>query len=140
MSDNICPCPNPPGGSHSCPANHVAVCRVIDGQAHGRCYPITRAFRVRLQMHGISDPEIANWLLATLFPEAHPVEFGTRFELDIPGGRIWDRATNERIQFRLPGRHKGFGGTAPSGADTPPSIPSQGGKARTKQRQLEIYR
>lgn len=36
---NICECPKPPGGKASCPDDHVAICRVINGLAETACIP-----------------------------------------------------------------------------------------------------
>ena len=37
MAKNICNCPNPPGGTVRCEAHQMAVCAVINGEAHYRC-------------------------------------------------------------------------------------------------------
>jgi hypothetical protein len=34
-----CTCPNPPGGSMTCPDGYSAICRVENGQSHGECVP-----------------------------------------------------------------------------------------------------
>ncbi|MET4066804.1 hypothetical protein ABID58_001587 [Bradyrhizobium sp. S3.2.6] len=34
-----CNCPNPPGGVVNCPDDHIAICRVVDGQAMSECIP-----------------------------------------------------------------------------------------------------
>lgn len=32
-------CPNPPGGTVNCPANHDPACIILDGQCHSECFP-----------------------------------------------------------------------------------------------------
>lgn len=112
---NVCNCPNPPGGTHSCPADHVAVCRVKDGVAHGDCYPASDEMRRLIQSRGAADPSVQAWLLKTIFPGATAHDFRSRFEADFLGGRIVDRETDEEVRFALPGR-----------GDRPGAMPSDG--------------
>ncbi|MCZ4408345.1 hypothetical protein O3Q51_05965 [Cryomorphaceae bacterium 1068] len=37
MSNNVCECPNPPGGTVICEPDQLAICHVKDGKAIQRC-------------------------------------------------------------------------------------------------------
>lgn len=42
MSQNICDCPNPPGGRVYCGPEQIAICRVKDGQLESFCLDVPR--------------------------------------------------------------------------------------------------
>jgi hypothetical protein len=52
-ADNVCECPRPPGGSVRCSDSQLAVCRIVNGEAEGKCYDLPSAatvaeFRARI--------------------------------------------------------------------------------------------
>jgi hypothetical protein len=97
---NVCPCPNPPGGAAVCPDDHLAICRVVNGQAHTECVPPPT---------DLSDIQVANWVLR--------VVTGRRRELDQPlskndsrvleSGEYLDRKLGVRVSFAMPREHGG---------------------------------
>lgn len=55
MPQNICPCPNPPGGNVTCSADHVAFCLVDSGGVlSGLCLPLPLTARHQLSPSGLS--------------------------------------------------------------------------------------
>jgi hypothetical protein len=140
-AENICPCHNPPGGYHECPANHLAVCYVRDGVAHGYCYPVTRAMLSRMRERGVDDPEVVRWVMAKLFPDVGPIESKTRFELELGHGRILDRETGAVVNFKLPSS-PGNPGSTTIGRRSPQKPPafSKGGTAKIQVKAKEYLR
>lgn len=41
MTQNVCDCPDPPGGQTSCEPHQVAICRVRNGKVYASCVTLT---------------------------------------------------------------------------------------------------
>ena len=100
---NICPCPTPPGGQATCSDNQLAICRVIDGEAHTECHDLTRYYRPRgffisRDLYPVLNTVIGIVTGRTVRREgALPIEDLTMLRqgrCDLPGGG--------KVLFRLP--------------------------------------
>ncbi len=56
-----CQCPDPPGGRCSCPADHIAFCKVVSGECSMKCKP---------RSEQVSGPNnVARWIMAEYLGE-----------------------------------------------------------------------
>jgi hypothetical protein len=97
---NECRCPSPPGGIHRCPADQLAICKVVDGQLETDCLtPPEGAMK--------SKATLTQWVLMAVMGESRA--FRVRFRSSIAirmalrhegQGEILD-ARGNRVNFRL---------------------------------------
>jgi hypothetical protein len=95
FSKNECDCPEPPGGVHRCPADQLAICKIVDGRIETDCLGPPRS--------ALEDKEtLTQWLVNALIGEVpffDPtfLERAIRYE---GRGEVIDVRGN-RVSFRL---------------------------------------
>jgi hypothetical protein len=66
MSNNICDCPNPPGGRAICEPDQLAICRIKDGEPEMQCLDPPALIGSPLNAH-----EYLEWALSEITGEVH---------------------------------------------------------------------
>jgi hypothetical protein len=100
MAKNICDCPKPPGGKAVCPAEQLAICRVVNGEPYTECVspPGGRLFNqpsaLELQLWALSavTRETRTWLTP---PSDAEVQM-------LLTGEYHNKSTGEVVMFSLP--------------------------------------
>jgi hypothetical protein len=103
-SENICDCPNPPGGRAVCPSGHLAICRVRNGQPFTYCKELPQ----KLTRQGASKVSVElalqNWVLQQVsgFQRAPQQKLKKSAVRALTEG-VYESPTGEEIvRFQLP--------------------------------------
>jgi hypothetical protein len=95
MGQNICDCPNPPGGRAVCDDSQLAICFVKDGVVETRCVSVPKAVRN-------NEYAFAAWVMSIVSGEKRPVREPTSAEIDILERGEYVDAVGRTVTFRLP--------------------------------------
>jgi hypothetical protein len=103
LSRNICRCPNPPGGQADCNEDQLALCRVVNGEAHTQCIDVPDAVGF------LSSTEGKNWLLSEILQiERDPNQPVSRFEDSLLSSGVFRvPGTDDVVHFRIPVSSRG---------------------------------
>lgn len=137
---NICPCPQPPGGTVACEPNQLAICRVKNGVAEGECISPPADLTDLSDLAPADAKRYLNWALDHITGRQRlPWQIVTPQDQAILRRGVYrDTATGEEVRFKLPdelnltsptsttGSLSGSGGP---GHGTP--VPSGGGMTAT---------
>jgi hypothetical protein len=94
---NTCKCPNPPGGEVDCGEDQMAVCRVINGQAHGECIDPPEDTAMA------GGDQLKNWVLQEVFGQTRsPYASISSQEEDILRQGYYKAADGTETTFRMP--------------------------------------
>ena len=101
---NICPCPQPPGGTVACEPNQLAICRVRNGVAEGECIDPPSGMGKLSELTPTDTRRYHNWALEHITGQPrqswYPIDPSDQAILR--RGSYRNVSTGEEVTFRLP--------------------------------------
>jgi hypothetical protein len=97
---NVCECPKPPGGTATCPDDHVAICRVTNGVAETACIPPDKTLSAETQ---------AIEFLRTITGQDF-TSLGSAEQAILDAGEYKSQDGSMRVTFKLPFSDRSGGG------------------------------
>jgi hypothetical protein len=96
-ADTTCECPNPPGGTVTCPDGNFIICVVKDGKASSKCWPISEDLKK-------NEASLQAWVLTKVLDrKVEPEEVKKdEHQTILKKERYENKETGRIVTFKLP--------------------------------------